>query len=177
MASLYPSISALLPPESTPESVPSVDQACELLGIGPTTGGLLQGSSRHGWLAWAVRTIATRLVIPDLEFLYCEPWASPQGCYVALFKGPEIDRVMDSISRVLARAESHPGEFAELLQDGSDAEAILDDVRNQEASLHPSIDDSCTSGYFFRYLKSFRWFCENAKAKNHAVLYTQWDGG
>jgi hypothetical protein len=96
---------------------------------------------------------------------------------VAIFRGPEIDRVMDSISLVLARAESHPAEFAELLQDGSDAEIILDDVRNQQASLHPSIDDSCASGYLFRYLKSFRWFCETAKAKNHAVLYTQWDGG
>ena len=108
------------------------------------------------------------------DLLYCEPWTAPQGCYVALLKEPEIDLVMDSISRVLARAESHPAEIAELLRCGC-AKSILEDLPKEEPSLNPGQGE--TARYLFRFLKSFYWFCEAAKSTNHAVLYTQWDGG
>lgn len=177
MVCTYPSLTVQLPPEVVPERLVSVDQACDLLSIGTEAGESLYGASRHGWLAWAVRRLAEQYAVEDLDFLYCEPWQTSEECCAFLLQRREIDRVILAISFVLARAESHPTEFAGLLEGGYDAGDILECLHGAEASLSPVMDDGDAANYLFAYLKSFQSFCDNAREKGHAVLYAQWNGG
>jgi len=142
MASTYPSLTVQLPPEATPERLVSIERAEELLSVGSKAGESLYGASRHGWLAWAVRTIAERYAIENLGFLYCEPWLASEGCCAFLLQSADIDQVIHAISRVLARAESHPAEFAEILQDGYDTDDILGYLRS-------------ATGYTLQYISSY----------------------
>jgi len=165
MASTYPALAVLLPADQVPPALASIDQAYELLDVGSKSGPGITTHSRHGEFGGFMRELCEGMGLRGLEFLYCKPWETPEGCCAFLFRGDDLPRLEEALDLALDWARTHPAEFG-----GQDA------VRRALAaapSFHPSLDD----GQFIDYLLSLRAFARRAHAEGLGLLYAQWDGG
>ena len=158
MAHDYPSIAVVVPASEAPDDLQSIEQALDLMeGVGRRSEEALSiHSSRHGWLAAAVIELVEKFGIRHLEFMYCEPWNSPENCCAFLFKGEEIERILVDVSTILTYAETYPEEFAVQVGDGL-------------------YDEGVGAAYLVEYLTWFRGVAREALETSGVVLYVQWN--